>query len=251
MLEVQKRINDFTAFHFRCLGGRMGSGMGSLMEALWAFYARHALNKALSHDYEIAWMVENAYNDFAVVRSEVAWDPTNRDGEILRIEAKSMNIDAGESKGHFDALQKEIGADDLLLVLAWKWIPLDGGGQIVYPKVLDAFLGNALEIAGLRDALHVARGGSFVSGAHCPDGCDPASCLHNGEPLNSKGTRERRFGPETTHRTKVSRAGNFGGLKRMIATSSLSAQDTLEEQMAYPERAEYVNFINAFPDLRA
>jgi hypothetical protein len=226
----------------------MGSGMGSLMEALWAFYARHTLSKALSRDYEIAWMVDNEYNDFAVVSTDVAWDPATRGGEILRIEAKSMNLDADETKGHFDALQKEIGPHDLLLVLVWKWIPLADGGQIVYPKVLDEYLGNALEIARLRDALHVARGGSFVSGAHCPDGCKPASCAHDGEPLNRAGTRERRFGPVTTRGANVSHAANFGGLKRMIAARG-AARDTLTQQMLHPERAEYVNFINAFPGL--
>jgi hypothetical protein len=248
LLEVREGINDFTASHFHCLGGRMGSGMGSLMEALWAFYARHTLSKALSRDYEIAWMVDNEYNDFAVVSANVAWDPATRSGEILRIEAKSMNLDADETKGHFDALQKEIGGDDLLLVLVWKWIPLVPGGQIVYPKVLDEFLGNALEIARLRDALHIVRGGSFVSGAYCPDGCDPASCAHDGEPLNKAGTRERRFGPAATRGANVSHAANFGGLKRMIAVRGV-ARETLRQQMLHPERAEYVNFINAFPGL--
>ncbi|HEY5194822.1 MAG TPA: hypothetical protein VIJ39_13270 [Solirubrobacteraceae bacterium] len=250
LLEVREGINDFTASHFHCLGGRMGSGMGSLMEALWAFYARHTLSKALSRDYEIAWMVDNAYNDFAVVRAEVVWDPASRGGEILRIEAKSMNLDADETKGHFDALQKEIGEHDLLLVLVWKWIPLVDGGQIVYPKVLGEFLGNALEIARLRDALHVARGGLFVSDARCPDGCNPASCLHDGEPLNSSEIRERRFGPAATRGAKISHAANFGGLTRMIKTRG-AARDTLREQMIHSERAEYVNFINDFPSLRS
>jgi hypothetical protein len=250
LLDVRKAINDFTASHFHCLGGRMGSGMGSLMEALWAFYARQTLSKALAHDYEIAWMVDNAYNDFAVVRADVAWDPTSRGGEVLRIEAKSMNLDADETKGHFDALQKEIGEHDLLLVLAWKWIALVDGKQIVYPKVLGEYLGSALEVARLRDALHVARGGSFVSGTCCPDECEPDNCVHDGEPLNRAGTRERRFGPFASRGAKVSHAANFGGLKRMIAVRG-AARDTLTEQMAHPERARYVNFINAFPDLPA
>jgi hypothetical protein len=250
LLEVRAGINDFTAAHFHCLGGRTGSGMGSLLEALWAFYARQTLSKALSRDYEIAWMVDNAYNDFAVVGAEEAWDPENRGGEILRIEAKSMSLHAREKKAHFDALPKEIGADDLLLVLVWRWIPLVEGGQIVYPMVLGEFLGNALEIAHLRDALHTARGGSFVSRDDCPDGCDPAACSHDGEPLNWAGTRERRFGPAATRRVKTSYAANFGGLKRMIGTRG-AAQDALKKQMAHPVRAEYVNFINAFPGLRS
>jgi hypothetical protein len=249
LLEVRKGINDFTASHFHCLGGRMGSGMGSLMEALWAFYARHTLSKALSRDYEIAWMVDNEYNDFAVVSVDAAWDPATRGGEVLRIEAKSMNLDADETKGHFDALQKEIGVNDLLLVLVWKWIPLLQGGPIVYPKVLGEFLGSALEIARLRDALHVARGGSFVSGTSCPDGCDPATCVHDGEPLNRAETRERRSGPIATRGANVSHAANFGGLKRMIAARGEAARATVQQQMLYPERAEYVNFINAFPGL--
>lgn len=250
LLEVREAINDFTASRFHCLGGRMGSGMGSLMEALWAFYARHALSKALSRDYEIAWMVDNAYNDFAVVSAQATWNPATRGGEILRIEAKSMNLDAVETKGHFDALQKEIGNHDLLLVLVWRWIALLDDDQIVYPRVVGEYLGNALEIARLRDALHVARGGWFVSGARCPDGCDPAGCSHDGEPLNRAGTRERRFGPMASRGKNVSHASNFGGLKRMIAATG-AARDTLEEQMAHTERANYVNFINAFPGLQA
>jgi hypothetical protein len=227
----------------------MGSGMGSLMEALWAFYARRTLNETLSRDYEIAWMVDNEYNDFAVTKAGAVWDPATRGGEVLRIEAKSMNLDADETKGHFDALQTEIGRDDQLLVLVWKWIPLVAGEPIVYPKVLDELLINALEIARLRDALHIARGGSFVSGADCQDGCDPAACVHEGEPLNEKGRRERRSGPDTTRGKKASHAANFGGLKRMIGVKRKSAREVLVQQMLYPERARYVEFINSFPDL--
>jgi hypothetical protein len=250
LLEIRASINDFTASHFHCLGGRVGSGMGSLMEALWAFYARHALSEALSRDYEMAWIVDNEYNDFAIVRAEAAWDSVTREGEILRIEAKSMNLDADETKGHFDALWQEIGEHDQLLVLVWRWVPHASGGQIVYPKVLGELMTNALEIARLRDALHSARGGTFVTAASCPDGCGPASCVHAGEPLNASGTRERDSGPVTALSAKASSAAkNFGGLTRMIKVSSAAARETLEEQMAHPTRAEYVNFINAFPDL--
>jgi hypothetical protein len=248
--EIRRGINDFTAGHFHCLGGRMGSGMGSLLEALWAFYARRTLSQVLSHDYEIAWMVDNAYNDFAVVEADSKWTPATRGGEIMRIEAKSMNLDAEETKGHFDALQREIDTNDLLLVLVWRWIPLVSGGQIVFPRALAEFLGSALEVARLRDALHVARGGSFVDRNHCPDGCNPASCAHDGEPLNKACVRERRFGPDASRGTNTSHQANFGGLKRMIAVKG-DAKDILQDQLALPVRAEYVDFISSFPRLRS
>lgn len=245
---IRASINSFSATHFHCLGGRLGSGLGSLLEALWAFYARHALNATIPGEYEIAWMVENAYNDLAVVDAQETWNPSTRAGEVLRIEAKSMNLDAEETKGHFDALQSEIGEHDLLLVVVWKWVPIQPGSQVVYPRVLSEYMGNALEVARLRDALHLARGGSFVAARQCPDGCSGASCVHVGEPLNAKRRRERRTGPETARSGKISHAANFGGLKRMIAVRG-PASTALVDQMTHPARKAYVDFIRSFSNL--
>lgn len=58
--------------------------------------------------------------------------------------------------------------------------------------LLDSFFDRAKGIAMLRDALHIARGGSFVGSEYCPDGCQSDYCVHIGEPLNAEGKRELR-----------------------------------------------------------
>lgn len=248
--DIGARINEFTLETFRCRGGRMGSGMGNLIEALWGYYTRLVLNASTPDVYDVAWITDNAYNDFAFVDATKDWDPVTGEGEIFRIEAKSMNLGADETKGHFDVLAREVGEDDQLLVIVWKWTEIDAA--VVFPEIVDQFIGPAAEIVALRDALHIARGGSFVHSDACPDGCEPVSCTHHGEPINASGIRERRFGPLAARGANVSYAANFGGLKRMIATRSAESRAVLEEQMAaHPVRREYVQFVRSFPTLKA
>lgn len=247
-VEIRQAINDFTLKTFKCRGGRLGSGMGTLLEALWGFYSREALTESLPGEYDLAWIVDNAYNDFALLKVDVDWDSTTQAGEYLRIEAKSMNLGADEAKGHFDALIKEIGEDDLLLVLVWRWTPVGTTAGLVYPEVVGEFLGPAREIAELRDALHLARGGSFVKAGDCPD-CDGPDCDHSGEPLNVRGVRERRHGPPSTKGEKTSYMANFGGLKRMLKARGEDAQRVLAEQRQFPCRAQYIDFVDSFDAL--
>ena len=143
-------------------------------------------------------------------------------GEFFRIEVKSMNFGADESKAHFDELNEYLGPHDLLLVILWKWQNYDE--HHVYPLIVDSYLGNAIDIAEFRDQLHLARGGFFVDRQDCPDGCAPDSCSHHGEPLNASGKRERVTGPLSRRVSqKVSFAANFGGLVRMVKTRSPEA----------------------------
>ncbi len=212
--EVIRRINAFTRNTFKTRGGRMGSGMGLLLEGLWGYHMSAVL---APKGIEIAWIADDQYNDYACTRIADDWDPDTRKGELLRIEAKTMNLGAEEPKGHFAELVKNIGEHDLLLVLVWRWTWTDSSRIRVWPKVEDVFIDKALPLARLRDALHVARGGTFVSRFNCPDGCEPALCQHDGEPLNAAGKRERLQGPVTAKPASVSFAANFGGLKRMLA----------------------------------
>ena len=52
----------------------------------------------------MGWLAEHEYNDYACLEMDCEWNPKTREGEFFRIEAKSMNLDADESKGHFDEL---------------------------------------------------------------------------------------------------------------------------------------------------
>jgi hypothetical protein len=246
--DIRREINDFTLKTFKCRGGRLGSGMGTLLESLWGFYSREALSRRSPDQYDLAWIVDNEYNDFALLQAGVDWDSAAGQGEHLRIEAKSMNLGADESKGHFDPLLKEIGEDDLLLVLVWRWTVVEARINLVYPEVVGEFLGPAAEIAALRDALHLARGGSFVGAGECPD-CAEADCVHVGEPLNARGVRERRHGPPSTKGPGTSHAANFGGLKRMVATRGEVAKAVARQQRSHPIRAEYLDFVASFPKL--
>jgi len=252
--QIKESINEFTLKTFRCRGGRLGSGMGGLLEGLWGFYARSVLSASSPDVYDIAWIPNHAYNDFALLDAAEAWDPETGGGVIFGIEAKSMNLGADETKGHFDVLQSQLAEDDQLLVIVWRWTAVDGtavdeAAAVVYPEVVDQFIGPALEIAMLRDALHEARGGTFVAAGSCPDGCPTATCVHIGEPLNSSGVRERRTGPEAARGSKTSYQANFGGLKRMVAARA-DARPVLDEQMAQSEvRRAYVEFVRSFPSL--
>lgn len=246
---VVTKINNFIRITFVTRGGRMGSGMGLLLEGLWGYYMSQALVK---QGIEIAWIVDNQYNDYACVDMTSDWNPETRAGELFRIEAKTMNLGADESKGHFAELARFIDPNDLLLVMTWRWIDSEDGRRC-YPQITETFLERALPLANLRDALHLARGGSFVSAEDCPDGCDPSFCSHVGEPLNERGKRERLSGPQTRRPSaKVSFAANFGGLFRMIGTRSVAAKAELARQQdANPIAAKYVDFVNRSRGRRA
>lgn len=241
-LEVVRRINEFTQATFRTRGGRMGSGMGLLLEGLWGYHMSAVLEP---YGIEIAWIADDQYNDYACADMAEDWDPVTKAGELLRVEAKTMNLGADEPKGHFAELASNIGDDDLLLVLVWRWTSTDSNGLRVWPKVEDVFIDRAQPLAELRDALHLARGGSFVDRASCPDGCSPTLCQHHGEPLNANGKRERKQGPEITRpSSNVSFASNFGGLKRMLAAGSTAARMSKRDLLsAIPEAQNFDDFM--------
>ncbi|MGF2014321.1 MAG: hypothetical protein RMX25_022885 [Nostoc sp. DedVER01b] len=248
-----KRINKMSRVLLKTRGGRRGSGMGSLLEALWGFYTNQVLLKVdpESYAYELGWFSDHGYNDFACVLKDTEWNSDTRFGELLRIEAKSMNVLADESKGHFDELIDRLGNEDLLLILIWTWETVNTAiSQQVYPHILDYFIGKAQSVAFLRDALHLARGGSFVDRNSCPDGCAPVICKHHGEPLNANGTRERLSGPNSCRAANVSYAANFGGLVRMIKTDSDSARQEFRRIRASDDAVHnYISFIHRnYPD---
>lgn len=219
-------LNDFSKKVLQTRGGRIGSGMGLLIEALWGYYTNQELINMCSN-FEIAWFPDHQYNDFACVHKNIEWDPITREGELFRIEVKSMNTDADESKAHFDELFYEMNESDLLLVILWEWKMDEIDSQHSHPSIIDHFIGPVKEIARLRDELHIARGGSFVTDKHCPDSCHPHECLHDGEPLNAAGKRERLSGPRSCRPSaNVSYAANFGGLLRMLKTSSDDSHST-------------------------
>lgn len=240
-----KRINAMSSVMFRTRGGRLGSGMGSLLEALWGFHTNKLLPKVCAEatECELGWFSDHAYNDFACVKKDATWDSETREGELLRIEAKSMNLGAKESKGHFDELIHNLGEQDLLLVLIWEWKPVDT--IRLYPHIEDHFIGSARSIARLRDDLHKARGGSFVDKDDCPDGCSPSDCKHHGEPLNAKEKRERSSGPKKSKPDGSSHAANFGGLVRMLKTESEEARKIFREIRKNDDDAHnYISFIH-------
>src|ERR1700690_3177729 len=199
--EACNLINEFSKKVLSTRGGRIGSGMGTLLESLWGFYINEYLRNSKA-PIEIGWLADHEYNDFACIIGDAEWEPANRKGELLRVEAKSMNSQADESKGHFDELVRNLAEWDLLLVLVWSWEPLDG--IRVFPRIHESYIGPARQIAELRDALHLARGGSFVGSVECPDKCAQMPCKHSGEPLNAAGTRERLSGPIASRGKNVS-----------------------------------------------
>lgn len=245
-----QQLNKLAGDALQTRGGRAGSGLGSLLEALWGFMVNAELRESAPNEgIELAWFPDHAYNDFACVLAAEAWDHRTKAGELFRIEAKSMYRAADESKGHFDALQSELGEHDLLVVLVWDWVGLSGPTPHprVAPQILSSFTGRALDIAKFRDALHVARGGSFVV-APCPDGC-ANPCRHLGEPLNEQGKRERKTGPDTRKPGKISHAANFGGLVRMMKTGSDPARRIFRAGRAASNVVhEFVSFMHSsFP----
>lgn len=240
---VISEINNFTFEKFSTKGGRMGSGMGLLLEGLWCYFVNTSLKKG-AYSFEIGWLPDNQYNDYACINSFSDWVPDNKQGEYFRIEAKSMNVGADEPKGHFDEIEKNIGKDDSLLVILWEW-EQDSGRN--YPKVNDIFFGSALKIALLRDSMHIARGGSFLPKECITDfcNCNSMPCSYFGEPLNASNIRERRHGPPTARGKNVSYAANFGGLLRMIKTSNnLMRKSLINHLLKCSTSMEYVSFIH-------
>jgi hypothetical protein len=242
-----QEINTFSKKVFKTRGGRMGSGMGVLLEALWAYYVDQGrpARVAGNEGWEIGWLPDNEYNDFACIQCDMPWESDakkGRKGEFFRIEAKSMNKDADESKGHFDELQGNLADLDLLLVLIWWWKPIERGR--VCPIIVDHFIGPARPVAVMRDKLHTARGGSFVERSRCPDGCKPAECTHHGEPLNSEGNRERSKGPDSCRSKKSPSQSNFGGLKRMLGAVG-AARKVFKEARAVDHVAHaFISFMH-------
>ena len=249
LAEVCGQINEFSSRVLRTRGGRIGSGMGGLLEALWGYHTNLVLSRKHDSICEMAWFPDHQFHDFACVSPKEEWDPTTKRGELFRVEAKSMNFGADESKAHFDVLDHELDDYDALVLLVWKWDDLDAMHR--YPKIIDSFFDLARPIVRLRDSLHLARGGSFVNCQHCPDGCRPNTCSHHGEPLNESGKRERLSGPERRRPSnKVSYAANFGGLVRMLKTRGMNAKSDLRKIRREDEVANrYVGFIHQnFPD---
>lgn len=239
-----QRMNNFSSTILRTRGGRIGSGMGTLLEALWGYMMNQIIFEQNILDCEVAWFPDNQYNDFSCIKRNYPWNPNTRESEYFRIEVKSMNTGADESKAHFTALEREIETNDALLILVWEWQQVDDAHYS--PIVIDSFFDRAQGIAILRDALHIARGGSFVNANSCPDGCNPAYCTHNGEPLNASGKRERLSGPNTTRPSlNVSYAANFGGLVRMLKTDNENARKVFRTIRKSNSVADhYISFIH-------
>ena len=242
---VIAQINAFTSETFKTRGGRLGSGMGSLLEAMWVYYMNRVLQNegGLARECEIAWLHDHEPADFACLYRGAEWEPSTRQGELFRIEAKSMNIGVDEAKGHFTNLVKETQEHDQLLVLIWSWTSLEN--KYFWPKIHDYFLGPSLPIIAARDKLHLVRGGSFVENNACPDGCDVAECTHHGEPLNAASKRERRSGPKSCKPANVEYAANFGGLVRMLKTDSDAARSEFRKlRKADDVVHRYISFIH-------
>lgn len=237
-------VNLLTRKLFVTRGGRIGSGMGSVIEALWGFHINQILKAEEGLNYELGWIYGHEYNDFACLLVEEEWNPETKQGEVFRIEVKSMVASADESKAHFDRLQHEFAENELLAVLLWDWKHLEKNSKNVYPAVLDYFVGYALPIAEVRDLLHLERGGTFVASGACPDSCGTKHCSHLGEPLNASGIRERRSGPKSAQGSGVSYAANFGGLLRMLGSRSSNGKEILKKQYkSDPTKARFIDFM--------
>lgn len=238
------RINSFCRDVMKTRGGRIGSGMGSLLEALWGYEMNKVLTDNGFNSCELAWFPGHQYHDFACVETSRGWNPDTGEGEYFRVEAKSMNSGADESKAHFDVLQNELDDFDALLLLVWSWVDIDE--YHCCPQITDSFFDRAKPITLLRDELHLERGGSFVDSNNCPDECTINDCSHNGEPLNEKGKRERLSGPQSTRPSaNVAYSANFGGLVRMLKTRGESAKGTFRRLRRSDATIDsYISFIH-------
>jgi hypothetical protein len=155
-----------------------------------------------------------------------------------------MVASADESKAHFDRLLHEFDRNELLAVFLWDWTLVSEKNKMVYPAILDYFVGLAIPVARLRDELHLGRGGTFVSAESCPDKCG-AQCTHIGEPLNAAGVRERRSGPAKAKGPNVSYAANFGGLLRMLGSRGSGGREILRKHYkSNPTTARFLDFMS-------
>ena len=240
----------FSSNVLRTRGGRFGSAWVLCSKPCGGYYINQQLGamSSESQEIEIAWLLGHEYNDFACVLRDEVWEPETKIGELLRIEAKSMNIGVDESKGHFDEIAGHLGKWDLLIIFLWVWEQIEESR--VYPKIIDHFVGQVQPIARLRDRLHVARGGTFVDRNKCPDHCIPEECEHHGEPLNADGKRERISGPTSCKPSNSSFAANFGGLVRMLKTSTPEARQEFGKIRAEEDVAHrFITFIHRnFPN---
>jgi hypothetical protein len=240
---IVSQMNHFLSTVMITRGGRVGSGLGSVLESLWGYNTNVYIKP---YGYEMAWFPEHQYNDFAVVSTIDEWNPSSRSGEFFRVEAKSMQAGEGvdEPKAHFTALLHEISNDDAILVISWEWYPVDEFRS--YPKVTDFYFNRARPVAQLRDYLHTIRKGSFVNGYNCPDRCLLTPCHHHGEPLNSDGKRERKTGPNACRVSNTtSHAANFGGMIRMTKLASLEAKELAKNHFRENQAGlEYIQFIH-------
>ena len=82
--EARRRLNEFSARVLRTRGGRIGSGMGAVIEALWGFFVNQILLEDAKCRIELAWMYGHEYNDFACIGRGVEWHPETRAGELDR-----------------------------------------------------------------------------------------------------------------------------------------------------------------------
>jgi len=139
-----ERMNTFSSSVLKTRGGRIGSGMGALLEALWGYMMNQIIIEHNDFDCEIAWFPDNQYNDFSCIRKNAPWNGETRDGEYFRIEVKSMNTGADESKAHFAALKKEIEDNDVLLILIWEWEQIDE--THFSPIIIDPFISKIFSI---------------------------------------------------------------------------------------------------------
>jgi hypothetical protein len=100
-----QEINKFSQRVFKTRGGRMGSGMGLLLEGLWGYYVDQGrpAREAGNEGWEIGWLSDHEYNDFACIQCDMPWIPATNEGEFFRIEAKSMNSAADESRSNASA----------------------------------------------------------------------------------------------------------------------------------------------------
>jgi hypothetical protein len=242
--EARERINIFCQRVLRTRGGRIGSGMGGLLEALWGYEVNSVLKDRGNEYCELAWFPDHQYHDFACVKVSQDWNPKTGEGEFFKVEAKSMNSGADESKAHFDVLESELDELDALVLLIWSWLKTDEYHSS--PQITDCLFVPAKPITRLRDRLHIARGGSFVDRNNCPDKCKPEECKHHGEPLNEQLKRERLSGPETCRPSaKVSYAANFGGLIRMLKTRGSDAKTAFREIRRGDEVVDkFVSFVH-------
>lgn len=255
---VDRRITDFCFDVLETRGGRLGSGMGTLLEALWGYFMNQALLQTPEDKrLQIAWIQNHEYNDFACVWRSSPWNPDTGANELLRIEIKSMVRAADEPKAHFDVLQSELTDQHILVVLVWDWAVKDHKTQTIYPYIAEGFCHNAAPLARFRDALHLARGGSFVTPDTCPErqaescSCRQGSCHYEGEPLNASKSRERLSGPPSAKPAGSTHAQNFGGMKRMVAAQQLEAKRTrLRLRSECPVVDQYMRFLyRNLPDL--